>query len=103
MDLLETAKDTVACDAVIIADSSNWRIGQPAITTTLRGNALVTVEVRVADHAVHSGGYGGAVPDALMAITRLLASLPDHKGRVPGKGLKSGDADPPRLTQGARR
>src|SRR5256714_4343675 len=94
MDLLETAKDTVACDAVIIADSANWRIGQPAITTTLRGNALVTVEVRVSDHAVHSGGYGGAAPDALMAMSRLLASLHDDTRRVAVPGLKTGDADP---------
>ncbi len=93
MDYLIAEKSTLQCDAVIIADSANWRIGQPAITTTLRGNALVTLEVRVADHAVHSGGYGGVVPDALMAITRLLSSLHDDKGRVAVKGLKSGDAD----------
>lgn len=94
MDFLKAEKDTLACDAVIIADSANWRIGQPAITTTLRGNALVTVEVRVSDHAVHSGGFGGAVPDALMAMSRLLASLHDDLGRVAVAGLKTGDADP---------
>ena len=94
MDFLKAEKDSLACDAVIIADSANWRIGQPAITTTLRGNALVTVEVRVSDHAVHSGGFGGVVPDALMAMSRLLASLHDDLGRVAVAGLKSGDADP---------
>ena len=99
MDLLRSAKDTVACDAVIIADSANWRIGQPAITTTLRGNALVTVELRVSDHAVHSGGFGGAVPDALMSLARLLASLHDDRGRVAVGGLKSDDADPLDLTE----
>lgn len=71
MDFLNAEQETLRCDAVIIADSSNWRIGQPAITTTLRGNALVTVEVRVSDRAVHSGQFGGAVPDVLMALTRL--------------------------------
>ena len=94
MDFLGVAKETLRCDAVIIADSANWRIGQPAITTTLRGNALVTVELRVSDHAVHSGGFGGAVPDALMALSRLLASLHDDLGRVAIAGLKAGDADP---------
>ena len=93
MDYLTAERATLACDAVIIADSANWRIGQPAITTTLRGNALLTLEVRVADHAVHSGAFGGAVPDALMALTRLLASLHDDQGRVAVKGLKSGDTD----------
>jgi acetylornithine deacetylase/succinyl-diaminopimelate desuccinylase-like protein len=94
MDFLNAEKDTLTCDAVIIADSANWRVGQPAITTTLRGNALVTVELRVSDHAVHSGGFGGAVPDALMAMARLLASLHDDLGRVAIAGLKTGDADP---------
>ena len=94
LDFLAAEKDTLRCDAVIIADSANWRIGQPAITTTLRGNALVTVAVRVSDHAVHSGGYGGVVPDALMVMSRLLASLHDDQGRVAVQGLKHGDADP---------
>jgi acetylornithine deacetylase/succinyl-diaminopimelate desuccinylase-like protein len=79
---------------VIIADSANWRIGQPAITTSLRGNALVTLEVRTSDHAVHSGGYGGTVPDALMVLSRILASLHDDMGRVAVKGLATSDADP---------
>jgi acetylornithine deacetylase/succinyl-diaminopimelate desuccinylase-like protein len=94
MDFLGAEKDTLTCDAVIVADSANWRIGRPAITTTLRGNALVTVELRVSDHAVHSGGFGGAVPDALMAMARLLASLHDDLGRVAVTGLKADDADP---------
>jgi acetylornithine deacetylase/succinyl-diaminopimelate desuccinylase-like protein len=99
VDFLNAELDTLRCDAVIIADSANWRIGQPAITTTLRGNALVTVELRVSDHAVHSGGFGGAAPDALMAMSRLLASLHDDLGRVGVAGLKSGDADPLDLTE----
>jgi acetylornithine deacetylase/succinyl-diaminopimelate desuccinylase-like protein len=99
MDFLNAEQDTLRCDAVIIADSANWRIGQPAITTTLRGNALVTFEVRVSDHAVHSGGFGGAVPDALMALARILASLHDGLGRVAVPGLKSDDADPLDLTE----
>ena len=99
IDYLTAERETLQCDAVIIADSANWRIGRPAITTTLRGNALVTLEVRVADHAVHSGGFGGAVPDALMVITRLLASLHDDRGRVAVNGLASGDADGLDLTE----
>jgi acetylornithine deacetylase/succinyl-diaminopimelate desuccinylase-like protein len=99
MDFLNAETATLTCDAVIIADSANWRVGQPAITTTLRGNALVTVEVRVSDHAVHSGAFGGAVPDALMAMSRLLASLHDDLGRVAVPGLKSDDADPLDLTE----
>ena len=103
VDFLDAERKTLSCDAVIIADSANWRIGQPAITTTLRGNALVTVELRVSDHAVHSGGFGGAVPDALMSLARLLASLHDDRGRVAVRGLKSDDADPLDLTEGELR
>ena len=99
VEFLDSEKDTLRCDAVIIADSTNWRLGQPAITTTLRGNALVTVELCVSDHAVHSGAYGGAVPDALMALTRLLASLHDDRGRVAVAGLQAGDADGLDLTE----
>ena len=99
MDFLRAELDTLRCDAVIIADSANWRIGQPAITTTLRGAALLTVEVRVSDHAVHSGGFGGVVPDALMAMSRLLVSLHDDRGRVAVDGIKSDDADPLDLTE----
>ena len=99
MDYLAAERATLQCDAVIIADSSNWRIGRPAITTTLRGNAQVKVEVRVADHAVHSGAYGGTVPDALMALARVLASLHDDRGRVAVAGLRSGDTDGLDLTE----
>jgi len=91
---LETEKERLRCDAVLIADSSNWRIGQPAITTTLRGNVMCTVEVRVLDHAVHSGQYGGTVPDALMALSRVIASLHDDRGRVAVQGIVNEDADP---------
>ena len=98
-DFLAAEHALLDADAVVIADSGNWRVGEPAITTTLRGNVLVTVEVRTADHAVHSGEYGGSVPDANMALVRLLASLHDDRGSVAVKGLRSGDADPLDLTE----
>ena len=99
VDFLAAEHALLDADAVVIADSGNWRVGEPAITTTLRGNVLVTVEVRTADHAVHSGEYGGAVPDANMALARLLASLHDDRGAVAVRGLRSGDADALDLTE----
>lgn len=98
-DFLAAEHALLDADAVVIADSGNWRVGEPAITTTLRGNVLVTVEVRTADHAVHSGEYGGTVPDANMALARLLASLHDDRGTVAVRGLRSGDAGALDLTE----
>ncbi|HUG55495.1 MAG TPA: dipeptidase [Candidatus Limnocylindrales bacterium] len=86
-------------DAVILADSGNWRVGQPALTTSLRGIVDCVVEVRTLDHAVHSGEYGGAVPDAIIALARTLARLHDDKGNVAVPGLVTGPSDPLDLTE----
>ena len=91
--------DTLRCDAVVVADAGNWRVGQPALTTTLRGIVACTVEVRTADHAVHSGSYGGPVPDALSAIAHVLAALHDERGRVRVAGLVHADAEPLDLSE----
>jgi len=91
--LLEEYRDELAADVYVIADSSNWAVGQPAFTTSLRGLAECTVEVRTLSHEVHSGEYGGVVPDALTALCRLLATLHDEQGNVAIAGL--GTASPP--------
>ncbi|RNI24373.1 dipeptidase [Flexivirga caeni] len=90
--ILERHGDKLRADAIVLADSSNWQIGIPALTTSLRGMIRVVVTVRTLDHSVHSGMYGGPVPDALAALVRLLASLHDDKGDVAVAGLVSGDA-----------
>lgn len=96
--LLADHRERLAADVLVLADSTNWRIGVPALTTSLRGGVSVVVEVATLRHAVHSGVYGGAVPDALTAITRLLATLHDEQGNVTVDGLGRGDADPLDLT-----
>jgi len=77
----------LTADALVLADSSNWRLGVPALTTSLRGVVDCVVEVRTLDHAVHSGVYGGPVADALTALARLLATLHDDRGNVAIPGL----------------
>ena len=93
-DLLRQHRDEVSADVIVIADSGNWDIGVPALTTSLRGLVNLFVDVRVIDHAVHSGMFGGAVPDALTVLARLLATLHDDAGEVAVAGLVSGPAAP---------
>jgi cysteinylglycine-S-conjugate dipeptidase len=84
---LERHRDRLAADVVVLADSGNYEVGRPTFTTTLRGLAACVVEVRALEHGVHSGGFGGAAPDALTALCRLLATLHDERGNVAVKGL----------------
>jgi acetylornithine deacetylase/succinyl-diaminopimelate desuccinylase-like protein len=84
---LAAYSDRVQAEVVVLADSANAAVDTPALTTSLRGGANVTVEVRALDHGVHSGLYGGAVPDALTALCRLLATLHDEHGDVAVPGL----------------
>jgi acetylornithine deacetylase/succinyl-diaminopimelate desuccinylase-like protein len=97
--LLDRYGDRLAADVMVLADSTNWRIGIPALTTSLRGGLNVVVEVRTLRHAVHNGVYGGPVPDALTALARLLATLHDERGDVAVAGLRHGTADPLDLTE----
>src|SRR3954462_9995067 len=90
--LLAEHRDRLAADVIVIADSGNWDIGEPALTTSLRGLVRMYVEVRTLDHGVHSGMWGGVVPDALMALARLLATLHDDAGNVAVEGLVGGPA-----------
>jgi len=90
--ILERHGEKLRADAIVLADSTNWAIGEPALTTTLRGMIRVVVTVRTLDHGVHSGMFGGAVPDALTALIRVLASLHDDEGNVAVQGLKEGVA-----------
>jgi acetylornithine deacetylase/succinyl-diaminopimelate desuccinylase-like protein len=77
-----------AADVMIIADMGSVRPGVPTHTVALRGMANVTVEVRTLASGKHSGQYGGAAPDALLALIRALSTLHDERGDVAVKGLR---------------
>jgi acetylornithine deacetylase/succinyl-diaminopimelate desuccinylase-like protein len=96
--LLDAYHSELRCDVVLLPDSTNWTVDVPALTTSLRGGANVVVEVRTLHHAVHSGVYGGAVPDALTALCRMLASLHDAAGDVAVDGLAHDAAAAPELS-----
>jgi len=92
LQLLDEYSADLAADAIVIADSGNWDVGHPALTVSLRGLVESYVEVRTLDHAVHSGLFGGPIPDALSALCRLLATLHDDKGDVAVDGLHASRA-----------
>jgi acetylornithine deacetylase/succinyl-diaminopimelate desuccinylase-like protein len=90
--ILERHGEKLRADAIVLADSANWAVGEPALTTTLRGMVRVVLTVRTLDHGVHSGMFGGAVPDAITALIATIATLHDAEGNVAVAGLKSGVA-----------
>lgn len=90
--LLAAHRDRLAADVIVIADSDNWTADIPALTVSLRGLADCVVEVATLDHGLHSGLWGGVVPDALTALVRLLATLHDDDGNVAVAGLHVGRA-----------
>jgi len=92
VELLGKYQERLKADVIVIADSGNWDIGVPALTTSLRGLVRVDIEVRTLTHAVHSGMWGGLVPDALMTLSRVITSLHDDAGNVAIDGLHSGPA-----------
>src|SRR5271166_3704796 len=90
--LLAAHRDTLAADVIVIADSDNWSTDVPALTVSLRGLADCVVEVATLDHGLHSGTWGGVVPDALSVLVRLLAGLHDDDGNVAVEGLSEATA-----------
>ncbi len=87
LDLLALHGDALAADVIVICDSEHWRVGTPALTTTLRGLVDCVVEVQTLKAGVHSGQFGGAVPDALSCLVRMLATLHDEGGAPAIAGL----------------
>ncbi|ABM09451.1 putative peptidase family M20/M25/M40 protein [Paenarthrobacter aurescens TC1] len=88
---LEEHQELLRADVIVVADSSNWKVGIPALTTSLRGLVDGTFEVRVLEHAVHSGMFGGPVLDAPTLLSRLIATLHDYDGNVAVAGLVGRD------------
>ncbi|MCA9856927.1 MAG: dipeptidase [Dehalococcoidia bacterium] len=87
--LLDRYGDRLAADAIVIADSEHWAVGHPAMTTSLRGLVDAVVEVRTLEAGVHSGQFGGAIPDAVTCLSRLIATLHDEHGNCAIEGLVS--------------
>ena len=91
VDFLTTYRDRLAADVIVVADSNNWKVGTPSLTTSLRGVCTVTMTLSVLDHALHSGMYGGPILDAVTLTSRLVATLHDDAGDVAVAGLTGYD------------
>lgn len=92
-DFVRDNQALVDADLFIVADSGGPRVGEPSMTTALRGEASCTVTLRTLDRALHSGLFGGAAPDALVALIQLLAKLHNEDGSVAVPGLHASEWD----------
>jgi acetylornithine deacetylase/succinyl-diaminopimelate desuccinylase-like protein len=90
---VESHPDLFACDLFVVCDMGNLEVGTPTLTTTLRGDCACIVTVKTLEHPLHSGVFGGPVPDAMMALAQLLATLHDEHGNVAVEGVSSFEWD----------
>jgi acetylornithine deacetylase/succinyl-diaminopimelate desuccinylase-like protein len=79
--------ELLAADAVLVADAGNVRCGVPTVTSALRGITMLRVQVETLRGDLHSGQFGGAAPDALLALLKILASLTGEDGAARVRGL----------------
>ncbi len=84
---VERWKDRLAADAVIISDSQMFSEGQPSLLFSLRGLAYLELHVSAARSDLHSGAYGGAVPNPAAALAHIIDSMHDEEGRITVDGF----------------
>ncbi|MFD9483428.1 dipeptidase [Streptomyces sp. NPDC059991] len=83
----EAHPELLTADAIVIGDTGNFRVGLPTVTATLRGMTMIRVRIDTLEGNLHSGQFGGAAPDALAALIRVLDSLRDENGQTAVEGL----------------
>jgi len=87
-------KSKLSADFIVLSDTANFDTGVPALTYQLRGIAQVDVEVQVLDHPVHSGMWGGPVPDPVQVLSKLIVDLQGKDGSINVPGLYKDVAKP---------
>jgi acetylornithine deacetylase/succinyl-diaminopimelate desuccinylase-like protein len=81
-DLLRRQRDRLACDVIVVSDTTMWAADVPSMCTGMRGVIRAEIDVYGPERDLHSGSFGGAVPNPLHALADLLAGLHDDEGRV---------------------
>lgn len=93
-EFVKRNKTKLHADGMILTDCANIDTGIPSITTSLRGMVAVDVEVETLSHPVHSGLWGGILPDPVVTLSKILATLTDHQGNILIDGIYD-DVKPP--------
>ncbi|MFJ3583385.1 dipeptidase [Streptomyces sp. NPDC090127] len=83
----EAHPELLTSDAIVIGDTGNFRLGLPTVTATLRGMTMIRVRIDTLEGNLHSGMFGGAAPDALAALIRVLDTLRAEDGSTVIDGL----------------
>jgi len=86
-DLLWREREKLSCDVVVASDTGMWSRQVPSITMGMRGNVCFDVTVRTGTIDLHSGSFGGAVPNAAHVIASIVAALHDADGRITVPGF----------------
>jgi len=98
-ELLGRYTELLRADGIVVADATHWDLGEPAITTSLRGVIECEVHVETLNLGRHSGEYGGAIPDALMVLARIIESLHNDDGSVAVQNLNSSQTNDIPITE----